>query len=246
MGRFLILILLNPVFFFLSLEGKRDAPGGNHPPVVEIISPEDSGSYQLNANVRYKVRVSDREDGESRYKEIPAKDVVLEVRYRSGLSGAQLDSIRENVKMPEGLVLIGSHNCLNCHQMNAKSTGPSFKRINARYEHTKMNIALLSKRIIKGSSGVWGDQTMPGHPKLTKKAAAAIVNWVFNHGKDSTLQLYTGMHGFFRIRPAGTSNSSTPTVVVLTASYTDHGLKGTNSQRLTGSDRVIIQVKGDE
>ena len=53
----------------------------NQAPVVKIISPKINSSYRENAQVAYKISVSDKEDGESKYQEINPKEVLLKVEY---------------------------------------------------------------------------------------------------------------------------------------------------------------------
>ncbi len=228
----LFFILFLPAFLF---KNDKSSLSQNHPPTVKITAPRDRSSFSWNTSVRYKISVSDPEDGASKYGEISSKEVVLEVQYRKNLSKKQVDSIKRNIKIPPGLAVIESSNCFNCHQFNKKSTGPSFREIGMHYKHTEVNLELLAKRIKNGSSGNWGNQPMPSHLKLTDRETENIVRWIFTSVADTSISFYTGINGSFRI--ARKENSKTG-VFILTANYTDQGTNG--SHRMSGRDRVVI------
>ena len=63
----------------------------------------------------------------------------------------------------EGKMLIEGSDCLGCHKLDEKMIGPSYKEVAAKYENTPENVEMLADKIIKGSSGVWGDVPMPAH-----------------------------------------------------------------------------------
>ena len=64
--------------------------------------------------------------------------------------------------MKEKQVIDGS-DCKACHAIAEKVNGPSYKDIAARY--SKKDIDYLVTKVIKGGSGVWGDESMmSAHP----------------------------------------------------------------------------------
>jgi len=63
----------------------------------------------------------------------------------------------------EGKTLIEGSDCLGCHKLDEKMIGPSYKEVAEKYENTPENVEMLAEKIIKGSSGVWGDVPMPAH-----------------------------------------------------------------------------------
>lgn len=228
-----LLILFIPVFIFSFLRKKYDHQK-NHPPAVRFTTPENNSSFPWNTAVRYKINVSDQEDGESKYREISPKEVILEVRY------VEKDTIKKSFKISPGLAVIESSNCFNCHHFNTKSTGPSFKEINKHYEHSQANIELLAHRIKAGSSGIWGNETMPAHSSLTDQQTKNIVQWIFRSANDSSLNFYTGIQGSFIIKKRGSFQTGS---FILTAIYTDHGTKDDPQERLTGRDVIVIHGK---
>ncbi|MCD9854778.1 cytochrome C [Epilithonimonas sp. JDS] len=80
----------------------------------------------------------------------------------------------------EGKSLIEGSDCLGCHKLDEKMIGPSYKEVAEKYENTPENVEMLSEKIIKGSSGVWGDVPMPAHgfsKENAKFMAQYILSW---------------------------------------------------------------------
>ena len=119
----------------------------NHPPVVKIMQPKTGSSYTPNSQVRYTISVSDKEDGDSKYQEINASEVLLQVKYISSASTAQ----QESLPVHEGLQSILQSNCLNCHAFNAPLLGPSFVDINKKYRSNASAANTLVKRIMQAT-----------------------------------------------------------------------------------------------
>ncbi|MDB5142926.1 MAG: c-type cytochrome [Mucilaginibacter sp.] len=225
---YLLILLSLLLYSFINLKNQQE----NHPPVIKIISPQNNTSFDKDALVTYKISISDKEDGESKFDEINTKEVLLEVRHLMGKSNKKVQNDQP------GLAVIMTSNCINCHGFNSKSTGPSFYEINKRYTATKANMDTLIKRIREGSSGIWGGkEKMPTHPELTIAETKNAVQWIMKNAADPNVNYYTGLEGFFRIKPDSKGT------YVLTASYTDHGLKDVPGKRLRGVDVVVIQSK---
>lgn len=210
----------------------------NHRPVVRIISPGNNADFKWNNQIRYKIRVSDEEDGDSRYGEITPSEVYLEVRYEPDPSKISRDTALVSKPDPRGLATIRTSNCVTCHAFDATKIGPSFTSISRKYPDTKPNIERLAKHIIDGSTGIWGNVSMPSHPNLTARQAQSIVQWIMQNGSNPDLSYRTGLDGVIRLqRPV---NYKPDGVFILTASYTDHGTKDNTGQRLRGYDILII------
>lgn len=220
---------------------KSNVEQENHPPVVKIIAPKNNAVYEWNTPVQYKIKVSDQEDGESSFDEIPSNEVFLEVKYFADASKAYAEVSKAVKTEPAGLAAIKSSNCLNCHAFTGKLIGPSFSDISKRYPYTKAAVDLLSKHIAEGSTGVWGNVTMPTHPEITKAETQEMVQWILKKGAEQGVSYYRGTEGYFTIKqPAGANRKG---AFVVTASYTDHGLKDKPKQNLRGQDVIVIQGK---
>ena len=74
--------------------------------------------------------------------------------------------------------LAKKHNCLACHQTNAKLVGPSYKDVAAKYAGQKDAVAKLAEKIQKGGTGVWGQIPMPANPQVTEAEAKTLAAWV--------------------------------------------------------------------
>jgi len=220
------------VFFSLILFSFINSQQENHPPIVKVISPQNNSSFGTDAAVTYKISVSDKEDGESKFDEINPKEVLLEVRY-----------LKNGKAMPvkpqsDGVNIIMTSNCVTCHGFNTKAMGPSFADINKRYPATKASTDSLVKRIQFGSTGIWGKEKMPPHPELSVNDIKGIVQWITKNAGDPNVNYYVGTDGYFRFKPDAQKGT-----YQLTASYTDHGLKDVPGKKLKGQDVVTIGIK---
>jgi cytochrome c len=209
----------------------------NKSPVVKILEPSTNTRFDMNTQVRYRIKVSDPEDGESEYDEIAANEIFLEVRY--------VPDIKNASNLPtadaKGLSSMKKSNCFNCHAFNGKLIAPSFFEIATRYTPTPATIDLLSKRILEGSGGVWGTARMPTHEDLTVQETQEIVRWILKNGTDSQLNYYTGMEGTIKIKsPDGVGQKG---AFVLSATYSDHGSKNNPKQYLSSKDVIVLYTK---
>lgn len=62
--------------------------------------------------------------------------------------------------------------CSNCHALDGKRMGPSFKEIAAKHKGAANAEGVLAEAIVKGSKGVYGKIPMPPQPKAAPDAAA--------------------------------------------------------------------------
>lgn len=211
----------------------------NHAPVVKILSPKNNSSYDFNSQMAYQISVSDKEDGESKYQEINPKEVFLKIKYvNDTVKALELTGKREE-DAAEGLSIIKTTNCMNCHAFKTKLIGPSFYDIIQRYTPVSTTEDILASHILNGSNGRWGNVQMPSNNKLNAQEAKRVVIWLFKNAGDSTTNYLAGTEGSFRLSPPAASLKN----VILIASYTDHGLKDNPGQNLKGQDAIILQVK---
>ncbi|MFD0794903.1 c-type cytochrome [Mucilaginibacter litoreus] len=211
----------------------------NSAPVVKITAPKVA-TFSWDAPVSYSISVADKEDGDSKFDEINGLEVLLEVRFID--SKGQVPSANQPAAPDEqGLAIMRSSNCFNCHNFNSKLIGPSYSDIVAKYPLSAANVALLTKRIKEGSAGIWGKAAMPTHPELSDNETETVVKWMYKQAANPNVTYYTGLDGVFRTKAAPADKKGT---YVITASYTDHGLKTTpGKQRITGRDMMILQSR---
>ena len=84
-----------------------------------------------------------------------------------------------------GEELAKSKNCLTCHKVDAKSIGPSFQEIAAKYTEDDAAVATLEKSIKEGSEGKYGGIAMPAQKQVSDEDAAKLSEWVMTLGAKS-------------------------------------------------------------
>jgi len=210
----------------------------NHPPVVKISAPLNNTAFAAGSPISYQVSVSDKEDGDTKFDEINVKEILLQVNYTKDKTKTAAIMKGPVPNDPPGLAVMVRSNCFNCHNFNSKSIGPSFFEICKHYSVTKANSDSLVSRIKKGSAGLWpGKEKMPAHPELTDEEIKSTVQWVFKNADDPNTMYYNGSPGIIRVP------QNKPGEYIITASYTDHGVKGTAEKRIKGYDRIVITSK---
>ncbi|MEO6914539.1 MAG: c-type cytochrome [Chitinophagaceae bacterium] len=86
--------------------------------------------------------------------------------------------VTENPDYLKGLELISKSDCLVCHKIDEKMTGPAYRDVANKYENTQANIDMLAAKVIAGGSGVWGPAMMTPHPGVSSDDAKAMVKYV--------------------------------------------------------------------
>jgi cytochrome c len=201
---------------------------GNNPPSVVIVAPAAGTTFKWNTPIRYEIQVSDKEDGDSRYDEINAKEVLMEARY---LTDTTQISEWPNKRRP--LQAMMASNCMNCHAFDSKLIGPSFKEISEMYRSDTTKMSQLVKHVREGSRGVWGDVVMPTHPELSMSETEEMVRWILEYAKDSTVTYFTGTTGVVRLpKPLSATDRG---FLFMTASYRDHNLA-------VGEDSLLLPI----
>lgn len=81
-----------------------------------------------------------------------------------------------NPDYQKGLALIAKNDCLGCHKVSEKLVGPAYKDVANKY--TTADLSMLSDKVLKGGSGVWGQIPMAAHTNLSKEDAEQIVKYI--------------------------------------------------------------------
>ena len=78
------------------------------------------------------------------------------------------------------VTLIAGKGCMACHDINERKLGPAFKDVAKRYSIE--DSAMLTDKVLNGSSGSWGRVPMPASRQLgvTESDARQIVDWILN------------------------------------------------------------------
>jgi cytochrome c len=214
----------------------------NNPPKIIITSPQNGDQFLWNSTIRYNIKITDIEDGLSEYDEINAKEVLLEVYYLPDASKAKqyLAGKAKIVKENIGLTMLKKSDCFTCHASKNKLIGPSFELIAKRYLLNRNSLERLTKNVINGSAGIWGRAPMPAHKTMKTEEVKQMISWILANNSNPNLTFYPGTEGAFRVneKPA---NENGKGVIVLTASYTDHGEKGTMQNKKYGQHSILLK-----
>lgn len=88
-------------------------------------------------------------------------------------------SVTDNPDYQAGLELIAKSDCLTCHKVDEKLTGPSYRDVANKYASQAPGIIpQLADKIIKGGTGVWGQVPMLPHPTVSQADAETMVKYI--------------------------------------------------------------------
>ncbi len=93
-------------------------------------------------------------------------------------SGNKSTSAMDNPDYDAGLNLIAKSDCFTCHKLREPLVGPPYGEVAKKYPNTPENVSLLADRILKGSSGIWGQVPMLAHPNIKKEDAEKMVKYI--------------------------------------------------------------------
>ena len=93
-------------------------------------------------------------------------------------AAAPAEDLSSNPDYQKGLSLVAANDCLTCHKVDEKVTGPAYRDVANKYENTDANVKMLADKVIKGGSGNWGTVPMTPHPALTEADAEQMVKYI--------------------------------------------------------------------
>lgn len=76
--------------------------------------------------------------------------------------------------------LAKTKSCMACHAIENKLVGPSYKEVAEKRAGEEGALALLTEKIQKGGSGVYGPVPMPPNPQVNPEEAAQLAQWVLS------------------------------------------------------------------
>jgi cytochrome c len=194
---------------------------GNQPPVVQVdIQGANTSFYFPEQPIRYRVSVSDKEDGSLASGKIQAKQVVVRSTYQDATADPAGHQFTESAYLGAGKTLLEKSDCKSCHFTDKKSVGPAFAEVAKRYKGDAGAVASLSTKIIKGGGGVWGDAVMTAHPQLTASDAEEMVKYIL------TLSAKAGPPPSLPVSGTVTPAKDQQGTLALRASYKDKGANG--------------------
>ncbi|AWV98527.1 ThuA domain-containing protein [Arcticibacterium luteifluviistationis] len=207
---------------------------GNEPPVVSLEMPNSNKSFFVaNRTFDYDIKVTDKEDG-SLANGIEPDQVAVSIDYLAeGFDKVDIArghrSADASAAFAKGRKLIEGSDCMACHSKNKKSIGPSYTDVANKYKGDKAALETLTKKVISGGSGVWGETAMAGHPSLSTEDASEMVKYILNIANEKPSAKTLPVKGTFAAKvPAADKGQS---VYIVRASYEDQGAMGMPSLR---------------
>jgi len=81
-------------------------------------------------------------------------------------------------EIEDGKNLIAKSDCLACHKVDDKLVGPAYAAVAGKYPQNENTVSLLSDKVIKGGSGVWGTVPMAPHPAIALADANKMIKYI--------------------------------------------------------------------
>ncbi|MBL7818388.1 MAG: ThuA domain-containing protein [Saprospiraceae bacterium] len=156
---------------------------GNEPPILSFDMPKSNKTFFFpNKTFDYEVKVQDKEDGSLADGRIKPEQVAVKIDYLpEGFDKIEIaQGHRSADAQIKGLKLINANDCAACHKKDTKSIGPSYLDVSKKYKGSKTALETLTKKIIGGGSGVWGEVPMAGHPQLSTDDAAEMTRYILS------------------------------------------------------------------
>ncbi len=204
---------------------------GNEPPVIDI-SIKSGERFLPGSFSNYEIVVTDKEDGSTTDGKISADRVLVTLDFHpQGYDMTKIAQGHQRSELP-GKLLIAESDCKSCHLIDQRSAGPAYRDVAKRYAKEVRAVEVLSDKVLKGGSGVWGEVAMAAHPQLTKAQAVQMVEYVLslaNEEKVVSLPL-SGKANFAVVPPPGPTATS---AYLLTVTYEDNGANGMPSLSTT-------------
>ncbi|GAB2554953.1 hypothetical protein GCM10027085_52740 [Spirosoma aerophilum] len=178
-----------------------DEKGGSRSRSVEIIAGNDEPVLTFNTQNTnksfffpgqpfvYDVQVTDKEDGSLSSGKIKPDQVAVNIDYLA--QGHDLVTIAQGhrsadatAQVSKGLSLIEGNDCKACHSIAKKSVGPAYQKVALKYRGEAGAVDRLTKKVISGGSGVWGEVAMSAHPQLPPADAQEMVSYILSLGEN--------------------------------------------------------------
>ncbi|WP_460979228.1 ThuA domain-containing protein [Spirosoma knui] len=211
-----------------------DITVGNETPVLTVDMPGANKSfYVANKPFSYDVKVSDKEDG-TLGKGIDPDRVAVNIDYLA--EGYDQIAIAQGHRSADasaltatGKKLLGASDCKACHSVAKKSIGPAYIDVAKKYKNDNSALERLTKKVITGGAGVWGETPMSAHPQLSTADASEMVKYVLSLSSEAAGANALPVKGSYTAKlPSGDKGKG---VYIVRASYADKGAKGLPSLR---------------
>lgn len=216
--------------------------GNELPKVTFDLAGSNKSFFFPNQNINYEVKVSDKEDGSLANGKIKPEDVSVNIDYLAeGYDKVAIAqghrSADASVSLTKGLKLIEANDCKACHSVTKKSIGPTYTQVSQKYKNDGSALERLTKKVIAGGSGVWGETPMSGHPQLAASDAADMVKYILSLSEKKATANSLPVKGVYTTKlPA---NDKGQGIYMMRAAYSDHGANGIPS--LSSEENLVLR-----
>lgn len=205
---------------------------GNSMPEITIHTKSNRSFYWDNAKFDYDIEIVDREE------DIDPKRKRVSFGYiPRGKDVATIlttDKDVGNFAHIQGRQLVNSLDCKSCHSVDKESVGPTYLEVAERYGEQKDALEYLSKKIIEGGSGNWGERAMSPHPALAVKDVEEMVAYILSLAGEPKTKTSKGVIVLDEHIGKGYEGA-----YLLNVTYKDTGANGIGS--LQGSNYVLLK-----
>ena len=205
---------------------------GNAMPQISISVQGNDTYFFAGKTGKYKVSVSDAEDGSTDDGTIPSEKVSVSASFVAQGFDKTLAAQGHQQPNHPGELLIAESDCKSCHMIDQKSAGPSYLEVAKKYEKDPSAIDRLSDKIIKGGSGVWGEVAMAAHPQISKENASQMASYILSLAREKKGQMKIA--GDLKFENADANPMNTRGVYLISARYSDKGKDGLPSLTVSG------------
>jgi cytochrome c len=134
------------------------------------------------------------------------------------VGATKIASENKSTEVAPGLALMKASDCFNCHAVKEKLVGPALLEVADRYRGQPGAEAATVQRVLKGSTGIWGQVGMLPHPQHTEDELHIMVRWIYGlQSSDAFPAMVRSVEGEVTA-PGDATNGC-----VLNATYTDAG-----------------------
>ena len=213
---------------------------GNEPPMVAFNMKKGNKTFYFpNSSIDYDVKVEDKEDGSLENGKIKPEQVAVSIDYMP--IGYDKIEASQNHRGVDAVVfssigqrLMDKSDCKSCHIVDKKSVGPSYLDVAKKYRGDAGAVANLTKKIINGGGGVWGEHSMAAHPQISVAEAQLILDYVLNIDIKREQKSLPTTGNFLTKIPEGQKDKGT---FMVRAAYKDNGSK---TMKSLATEEVIV------
>ena len=215
--------------------------GNESPSVAFNIKKGNKTFYFPNKPIEYEVNVADKEDGNLSSGKIKPEQVAVSIDYMPiGYDKIEASQNHRGVDASAfasmGERMLGKNDCKSCHIIDKKSVGPSYQDVANKYKGDAKAVEYLSKKVIAGGGGVWGEHMMAAHPQISQAEANIIVQYILNINEPVTAKSLPTQGSYATKIPEGQKPNGS---YILRAAYKDKGTKGMKS--LATEDLIVLR-----